>query len=212
MPAKEVRSIVLPRIHCITDFDVHDGRTLDVLEAIVAEGVDAVQVRAKSLTDRELFALTETLLDRLAATTAVVVVNDRIDVALAAGAHGVHLGPDDLPVSVARRLAPVGFLVGATCRDAAQARRALESGADYAGVGPVYPTTTKVGLPAPIGLERLAEAARVLPVVAIAGITAERVPEVVAAGAHGVAVAGAICRAPDPPAAARSIAEALSAS
>jgi thiamine-phosphate pyrophosphorylase len=212
MPAKEVRSIVLPRIHCITDLDAHDGFALDMLAAVVAQGVDAVQVRAKSLTDRELVAFTESLVDRLSGTTAAVIVNDRLDVALAAGAHGVHLGLDDLPVPAARRLAPDGFLVGATCRDADQARHAKEAGADYAGVGPVYPTTTKAGLPSPMGLDRLAEAARVLPAVAIAGVTAERIPEVVAAGAHGVAVAGAICHDLDPPAAARRVVEALAAS
>ena len=203
---------MLPRIHCITDLDAHDGPALDMLAAVAAQGVDAVQVRAKALSDRELVAFTEALVDRLTGTTAAVIVNDRLDVALAAGAQGLHLGLDDLPVPAARRLAPVGFLIGATCRDADQAREAREAGADYAGVGPVYRTTTKDGLPSPIGLERLAEAARVLPAVAIAGITAERVPEVLAAGAHGVAVAGAICRAPDPPAAARSIVEALAAS
>jgi thiamine-phosphate pyrophosphorylase len=212
MPAKEVRSIVLPRIHCITDLGAHDGPALDMLAAVVAQGVDAVQVRAKSLTDRELVAFTEALVDRLCGTTAAVIVNDRLDVALAAGAHGVHLGLDDLPVRTARRLAPAGFLVGATCRDAEQARHARKAGADYAGVGPVYPTRTKDGLPAPIGLSRLAEAARELPAVAIAGVTAERVPEVVAAGAHGVAVAGAICGDLDPSAAAARIVKALSAS
>jgi thiamine-phosphate pyrophosphorylase len=213
MPAKEVRSIVLPRIHCITDFDLHDASTLDLLEAVVAAGVDAVQVRAKSLSDAELFGFTRALVDRLSGRGgAAVLVNDRIDIALAAGAHGVHLGAGDLPVAAARRLAPHSFLIGATCRNADDAEQARSAGADYAGVGPVYASTTKQGLPSPIGLDRLAGAARVLPAVAIAGITADRVREVRAAGAHGVAVAGAICRATDPPAAARNIVEAVSGS
>jgi thiamine-phosphate pyrophosphorylase len=212
MPAKEVRSIVLPRVHCVTDFDVHDASALDLLAGVVDAGVDAIQVRAKSLTDAELFGFTRALVDRLAGMHAVVIVNDRVDIALAAAAHGVHLGLDDLPVAAVRALTPPGFLVGATCRSAEHAETARSAGADYAGVGPIYTSTTKQGLPAPIGLDRLAEAARVLPAVAIAGITPERVNEVRAAGAHGVAVASAICRAPDPPAAARRIVAALSAS
>lgn len=202
---------MLPRIHCVTDFPAYDPGTLSLLEGVVREGVDAVQVRAEQLTDRELFWFTRALVERLAGTPAVVIVNDRLDVALAAGADGVHLGLDDLPVAEARRLAPAGFLVGATCRHPAHAREAAEAGADYAGVGPVYPTTTKSGLPEPIGLETLAETSKVIPAIAIAGITEERVPEVIASGAHGVAVAGAIARAPDPCRAARGVVRALRA-
>jgi thiamine-phosphate pyrophosphorylase len=212
MPAKEVRSNVLPRIHCVTDFPEYDGRTLDALGAVVREGVDAVQVRAKSLTDRDLFTFTRALLDRLTGTSAMVIVDERVDVALAAGAHGVHLGVEDLPVGVVRDLVPYGFVVGATCRGAAQACEARVAGADYAGVGPVYATATKAALPPPIGLDPLGEAARELPVIAIAGITEDLVPQVLAAGAHGVAVAGAICHDPDPPAAARRIVEAVAGS
>src|SRR5512139_1164068 len=105
MPAKEVRSGVLPRIHCITDFPTYDGAAVDLLEAVAATGVGAVQVRAKTLGDRALFAFTRSLVERLAGTTAKVIVNDRLDIALAAGAHGVHLGLDDLPLREARRLA-----------------------------------------------------------------------------------------------------------
>ena len=209
MPAKEVRSDVLPRIHCITDFASYDDGAITLLEAVVREGVDAVQVRAKGVADQAVLAFTRALVDRLSGTRAVVIVNDRLDLALAAGAHGVHLGRDDLPVAAARRLAPPGFLVGGTCRNADHAREAKVQGADYVGVGPVYATTTKSGLPDPIGLDTLRDAARVLPAVAIAGITAERTPEVMAAGAHGVAVASAICRSPRPDLAARRLADAL---
>jgi thiamine-phosphate pyrophosphorylase len=200
---------VLPRIHCITDFGCYDEAALGLLESLVHAGVDGVQVRAKSLTDRDLHDFARSLVDRLASTTARVIVNDRLDVALAAGAHGVHLGLDDLPVAEARRLAPKGFLVGATCRHAGHARRAKTDGADYAGVGPVYASTTKTGLPDPIGLETFAEAAKVLPAVAIAGINADRVPEVMAHGAYGVAAAAALCQAPDPAVAAKELVDAV---
>ncbi len=205
MPAKEVRSDVLPRIHCITDFGSYDDETIAVLEAVVREGVDGVQVRAKSVSDRQIVAFTRTLVDRLAGTAARVIVNDRLDIALAAGADGVHLGRDDLAVAEARRLVPESFLVGGTCRNADQAREAKAQGADYVGVGPVYPTTTKNGLPDPIGLDALHDAARVLPAIAISGINAERAPEVMAAGAYGFAVASAICRSPQPGLAAREL-------
>jgi len=209
MPAKEVRSDVLPRIHCITDFPSYDDGAITLLEAVVREGVDAVQVRAKSVSDREVVAFTRALVDRLAGTSAAVIVNDRVDIALAAGAHGVHLGRDDLAIAEARRLTPPGFLVGGTCRNAEHARAAKAEGADYIGVGPVYPTTTKSGLPDPIGLDTLREVAQVLPAIAISGINAGRAPAVMAAGAYGVAVASAICRSPQPALAARRLADAV---
>jgi thiamine-phosphate pyrophosphorylase len=212
MPAKEVRSDVLPRIHCITDFPSYDDDAIAVLEAVVAEGVDAVQVRAKSLPDRELWAFTRALVNRLADTPASVIVNDRLDIALAAGAHGVHLGREDLPVADARRLAPQGFLVGGTCRNVEHAKDAQEQGADYVGVGPVYPTTTKSGLPDPIGLDTLRATARILPAIAISGINAERTADVMAAGAYGIAVASAICRSPDPVLAAKGLVDAVARS
>lgn len=200
---------MLPRVHCITDFASYGPDQLALLERVVAEGVDAVQVRAKRLDDRELYAFTRALVDRLAGTGARVIVNDRLDVALAAGAHGVHLGLDDLPLGQARRLAPAGFLLGGTCRSAEHARAAQAQGADYVGVGPVYPSRTKDGLPGPIGLDTLAAAAAVLPAIAISGIDAQRVPEVMARGAYGVAVVSAVWRAPDPVRAAWGIVDAV---
>ncbi len=200
---------MLPRIHCITDFSSYDDHAIDVLRAVVGEGVDAVQVRAKGVPDRAVVTFTRALVDRLAGTPAAVIVNDRLDIALAAGAHGVHLGLEDLPIAQARRLAPPGFLVGGTCRNADQAREAKAQGADYVGVGPVYPTTTKRGLPDPIGLDTLRDAARVLPALAISGINAERASVVAASGAYGVAVASAICRSPHPALAARRLVGAL---
>ena len=119
------------------------------------------------------------------------------------------LGRDDLAIADARRLAPPGFLVGGTCRNAEHARAAKAEGADYVGVVPVYATTTKSGLPDPIGLDALREVAQVLPAIAISGIDAERAPAVMAAGAYGVAVASAICRSPQPALAARRLADAV---
>lgn len=200
---------MLPRTHCVTDLRMTGPRTLDLLETVCREGVDAIQVRAKHLTDRELLALTRAVIDAVRPLGASVLVNDRLDIALAAGSDGVHLGIDDLPVERARELAPAGFVIGATCRSAADALRAREAGADYAGVGPVHPSTSKAGLPGPIGLRTLAECAPVLPVIAIGGIDTGRVPDVMAAGAHGVAVVAALSRADDPGRAARALVAAV---
>jgi thiamine-phosphate pyrophosphorylase len=127
-------------------------------------------------------------------------VNDRADVALAVGADGVHVGAEDLPVATVRRLVGPDQFVGGTARDPATGRRLVEEGASYLGVGPTFATKSKSGLPEPIGLAgvRAVASAVSVPVIAIAGITAEAVDEVIAAGAWGVAVIGAISDAPDP--------------
>ena len=197
-------SSVLPRIHLITPLV-----STDLLRMLVGEGVDAIQVRDKSLSDADLLAFATAVVEAVQPLGARVIVNDRVDIALASGADGVHLGLTDLPIAVARALVPAGLLVGGTARSAADALAARAAGADYVGVGPVFASTTKADLPAPIGLSALADASSVLPSIAIAGITAERVPAVMAAGAYGVAVVAAISRAPDPRLAAKEIVTAV---
>jgi len=190
----------VPRVTCL----VSDRDDLALLPALADAGVDGFQVRAKLLNGRALVALAERVIESVRPAGAVVVVNDRLDVALAAGADGIHLGRVDLPVVDARRIAPA-MLIGATCRRRADVAAAAEAGADYAGFGPVFATTSKEGLPDPLGPDAVAAAAGLLPLVAIGGIEAGGVPEVVAAGAHGVAVIGGIWRQPDPVQAAKEI-------
>jgi len=197
--------VLVPRFHVITPVV-----TISLLRALVDVGVDAIQVRDKAADDRTLLAFATAAAAAVRPMGCRLLVNDRVDLALAAGADGVHLGASDLPVALARRCAP-GLLIGATCRNRDDALRAAADGADYVGVGPVYPTTTKKGLPAPLGLDGLAAVAGVLPMIAVAGIDAGRVPAVLAAGAHGVAVVGAVTNAADPPGAAEEIARALRA-
>jgi thiamine-phosphate pyrophosphorylase len=175
-----------------------------LLPALVEVGVDGFQVRDKELCTRELVELTERVLE----LDVTVVVNDRLDVALAAGAHGVHLGVDDLSVATARRLAP-DLMIGATCRDRVGVQRAVRGGADYAGVGPIFATTSKANLPGPLGVDALADVVGALPVLAIGGICVDRVGAVVATGVHGVAVIAGIWSAPSPVAAAAALVEAL---
>jgi thiamine-phosphate pyrophosphorylase len=205
--------VAVARLHVITPETVDDA-VVAALDAVLAAGARWVQVRTKRGSDRARYDAVRPVVALVRRHGATCVVNDRADLALAAGAHGVHLGLDDLPVAAVRAVVPPGFVVGATVRDPAQARRAAAAGATYLGAGPVYPTATKGGLPAPIGPAGLAAvaAAVALPVVAIGGITVARVPEVLAAGAHGVAAVGAVFGAPAGPAvAARALLDALDA-
>ncbi|WP_433079087.1 thiamine phosphate synthase [Dactylosporangium sp. CA-052675] len=194
----------LGRLHLVTD--TRPGRNpLEVVAAALRAGFDTVQVRPEdALTDREAFELTVRVLAMCRELGRTCLVNDRLHLALAAGADGGHVGADDLPVAAARRILGPHAILGATARDPHTARRAVADGASYLGVGPAFATTTKTGLPdaiGPAGVRAVAEAVPV-PVVAIGGVTAARAGELFAAGAHAVAVVGAISGAADPYAAA----------
>ncbi|WP_433127334.1 thiamine phosphate synthase [Micromonospora sp. CA-240977] len=203
----------LGRLHLITD--TRPGRDpLTVVRAAltVARADLVVQVRVEdSATDRETYDLARRVLALCVSFGATCLVNDRLHVALAVGAAGGHIGADDLPVAAARRvLGPTGVL-GATARAPETASAAVAAGATYLGVGPCHPTSTKPGLPDPIGpagVRAVADAVDV-PVIAIGGVTAARVPELRAAGAYGVAVVGAVSAAADPARATATLIEAL---
>jgi thiamine-phosphate pyrophosphorylase len=197
-------------LHLITD--TRYGRDpLAILPAALAAGVDVVQVRAKAFGDREVYLMTERIVALCNESGAICVVNDRLDVAMAAGAAGTHLGDEDLPVEASRRIAGPDFILGVTARNSEGAAAAVAAGASYLGVGPSFATSTKEGLPPPIGAEGVAAVCRAVsvPVVAIGGVTAERVPALIEAGAHGVAVVDAVYGAADPIAAVRGLRAAL---
>lgn len=196
----------LGRLHVLVDSEGLAAAALD-------GGAPTIQVRLKGGTDAARFAVIAAVAERCRAAGAVCLVNDRVDLAMAAGADGVHLGADDLPVGAARRVLGPAAVVGGTARDPATARRLVAQGASYLGVGPTYATASKAGLPDPVGVPavRAVSAAVDVPVVAIAGITAARVAEVMAAGAYGVAVIGAVAGADDPRAATRELVAAVSA-
>lgn len=157
--------------------------------AAVDGGAGVVQVRMKSAPTGEVLSASRRIV-ALARGRALVIVNDRADLAVLAGADGVHVGDEDLPPEEARRIVGEGLLVGRSCRTLDDARRALASGADHVGFGPMYATRTKSIAQAPRGIAMLAEVAAALPapVVAIGGITAENVAEVARAGAAAAAV------------------------
>jgi thiamine-phosphate pyrophosphorylase len=167
-------------------------------------GLPAVQLREKDLPGRPLLALAERLRRATADRGALLFVNDRLDVALAVGADGVHLGERSFPADVARRMLPPGMRIGCSTHTPADAA-ACE--ADFCFFGPVFATPSKAAFGAPHGCARLGEAVRGarVPVVGIGGIDAENVGSVLAAGAHGAAVIRAILTAPDPAHATRAL-------
>lgn len=178
------------------------------VEAALAGGVTAVQLRAKQVSDRETLALARAMIEPCRRRNALFLLNDRIDLALAAGADGVHLGVDDLPLADARRLLPPNALIGYSPDTDGQAANAGALGADYLGIGPCFTTTTKLDAGEAIGPEGFARRAGLsgLPCIGIGGITAENAAEVIEAGAVGVAVTGAILRAANPERAASTLA------
>lgn len=202
---------MIGRLHVLTD--ARDGRdALETATRAIAAGAPVIQLRVKGVTDRELYDLGGRLMAVCREHGAVCLVNDRVDIALAIGAHGTHLGADDLPVAVARRLAGPDHIIGGTTREPVRAAQLVAEGASYLGVGPAYPTSTKDGLPdslGPAGIGAVAQAVAV-PVIAIGGVTVSHVRELRAAGAYGVAVVSAVSDAPDPAAATRRLLAELS--
>ncbi len=187
------------RLYVIPDPLQVGGRPMAEQAGLALEGgAGAIQLRHKKASSRTLYDEAMEFRKLCDVHGALFIVNDRLDIALAAGADGVHLGAEDLPVAVARRLAPKGFLIGATARTPEAALEAEKDGADYLGVGAVFPTRSKkdARVIGPEGLRKVVQAVS-LPCVAIGGITAERVPEILESGATGVAVIGAIAGAAD---------------
>lgn len=165
----------------------------DCIRQAVAAGVDLIQIREKDLGTRELMRVVESALAAAQGMPARIVVNDRLDVALALGAGGVHLGTQSLPAEAVRRIAdsraPNDFLIGVSCHSLADALAAESAGASYILLGPIFETASKLRYGPPLGIAKLGEVARrvKIPVLALGGITVERVKPCLAAGATGVA-------------------------
>jgi thiamine-phosphate pyrophosphorylase len=198
-------------VYLVADPEQTNRNLLEDVSAALAGGVTAVQLRAKALSDRETLSLARAIATRCADRRALFLMNDRVDLALAAGAHGVHLGVDDLPIEDARRLLGAGAVIGFSPETDAQAADAGSRGADYLGVGPVFGTTSKSDAGVAIGTEtiRRREQLAGIPTIGIGGITSTNAPLVIEAGAVGVAVVGAILRADNPCAATQRLANAI---
>ena len=203
------------RLTVITDEALAQPRALsDVVREALAAGAPTIQLRLKGATARELLEAAYTLIPIVRSAGALFIVNDRLDVALAAGADGVHLGPDDPPVMDARAVAAdtLGavadpFIVGYSADTTDEAARAEAEGADYLGVGAVYATDNKSDAGEVIGLEGLRRVVKAvsIPVVAIGGITPERISAVAETGACGCAAIGAVMGSPEPAEAVRAL-------
>lgn len=197
-------------LYLVTDRALALGReTVNIVRAAIAGGVTCVQLREKHCGTRafidEARAL-KTLLDALTPRIPLI-INDRLDVALATGADGVHLGQTDMPIGDARRLAGPSLLIGISAESIKDAVRAEAEGADYIGISPVFVTSTKTDTAPPLGLEgvRQIRAAVSLPLVAIGGIHQQNAKAVIRAGADGVAVVSAIAAAACPRTAAAAL-------
>jgi thiamine-phosphate pyrophosphorylase len=200
------------RLYAITSSNHPDPQDLlGRCEAVLRGGADLLQLRLKGAGDDLLLDLAGRLRDLTARYGALLILNDRPDLAARVDADGAHVGQDDLPVQETRRVLGEGRLVGVSTHSVEQARRAVEDGADYIGVGPVFPTPTKAGRAA-VTLDYVRAVSQMrldLPAFAIGGIDLDRLPEVMRAGARRVAVVRALLDANDPEKAARDFQKAL---
>ena len=202
-----------PSLYVILDRAAARGQDLEaILDGALAGGCRMIQLREKEWPSGRLLPLAERLCEGCHRAGATFIVNDRVDLALAVAADGVHLGQDDLPPRAARPLLKSGMILGRSTHSLAQARAAHDDGADYIAVGSIFPTATKhdFQLVGPDLLRQVRpETSR--PLIGIGGITPENAAEVIRAGADGVAVISAVCGAPDPAATARRFLEAIRA-
>ncbi len=202
-------------LHVLTDTVLQSRFShLELARLALAGGAEVIQFRQKSGSTREMIATALAMKQLCDAAGAPLIINDRLDVALAVDAHGVHLGQDDFPLAQARAILGPGKFIGGSAATLAEARLCLEQGADYVGFGPVFPTGSKADAGPVSGLEVLGRVAMELPlpIIAIGGLHAGNAAQVRKAGARGLAVISAVCCQADPAAAARSLRQAWQAS
>ncbi|MFZ0243343.1 MAG: thiamine phosphate synthase [Desulfobacterales bacterium] len=195
-------------LYLVTDRRLSRGRsTLEIVTAAVAGGVTCVQLREKAAATREFIEEALKIRDHLRSVNIPLIINDRLDVALAVGAAGVHLGGADMPPAMARAVAGNRMIIGISVESVADARAAEKGGADYLGVSPIFATPTKTDTTPALGtegLQAIRQAVR-LPLVAIGGLNSSNAADIIRCGADGVAVVSAIVSAADPAQAARRL-------
>ena len=200
------------RLHVITDIFLQTRYShVELTEMAIAGGADTIQFRQKGGSTRQMIEAAGRM-GRICNDAGVLfVVNDRIDIAIASKADGVHLGQDDFPIPLARELLGSEKIIGGSVGTLEEARRCLSEGADYVGFGPVFPTSSKDDAGPVSGIEALKKivSAVSLPVIAIGGIDEKNAPDVIRAGARGIAVISAVCCQADPEKAARALSGAL---
>lgn len=172
---------------------------LDVAREAIAGGATVIQLREKTKPTRQIVEIGLRLRQMTQKARVSLIVNDRIDIALAIGADGVHLGQDDMPLLKAKKIVSEKMIIGVSATNLDEAIKAEKNGANYLGIGPIFPTPSKENAASPIGLEslQLIRSKTLIPIVAIGGITLDNVSEVLRAGADGIAVISAVTMAQD---------------
>jgi thiamine-phosphate pyrophosphorylase len=202
----------LGRLHVLTDTQLQDRFShLELAEMAIAGGADTIQFRQKDGSTRELIETARSMKALCARKGVAFIVNDRVDVAMASDADGVHLGQDDFPIALARKLMGDDRIIGGSAGNIQEALICAADGADYIGFGPVFPTLSKDDAGPATGIAGINNLLKVLslPVIAIGGINRENIPDIIHAGAHGVAVISAVCCSEDPVWAVKKLKEVL---
>ena len=188
-------------LYLVTDRGISRERTtIQIVEAALRGGVTCVQLREKTCSTREFITQALSIKDHLKRYNVPLIINDRVDIALAVNADGVHLGQSDMPIETAKAILKDSMIIGISAESLKNAVQAEKDGADYIGVGSIYATSTKTDTASPLGLEGLREIRRSvkIPLVGIGGLNRENAGEVINNGADGVAVVSAIVAAHDP--------------
>lgn len=200
------------KLHILTDTVLQSRFShMEITRLAIAGGADTIQYRQKSGATRQMIEIARNMKRLCSEAGVMFIVNDRLDVAIAAEADGVHLGQDDFPIPMARELLGEGRIIGGSAATLDEARKCLSEGADYVGFGPVYPTSSKDDAGPVSGIDILKQVVEIipLPIIAIGGVGAENIPDVMRAGAHGIAVISAVCCQDDPEESTRALYQAL---
>jgi thiamine-phosphate pyrophosphorylase len=200
------------RLHVLTDTELQSRFThVELARMAINGGADTVQFRQKTGATREMIKICQEMKRLCADAYVTFIVNDRVDVAIASEADGVHLGQDDFPIPLARQLLGETRIIGGSAVNLEEARHCVSEGADYIGFGPVYPTTSKDDAGPVTGIALLEEAVKAIsiPIIAIGGVTVDNTLEVIRAGAQGIAVISAVCCQENPEQATRDLSQVL---
>lgn len=196
------------RLHVITDTELQNRFShVELARMAIAGGADTIQFRQKNRSTREMIETAQKIKQLCTNNDVSFIVNDRLDVAIASDSDGVHLGQDDFPIPLARKILGENKIIGGSAVTFLEARKCLEEGADYVGFGPVYPTTSKSDAGPVTGISLMKEVIDKvsLPLVAIGGVSVNNIPEIIEARAFGIAVISAVCCQQDPEQATRDL-------
>jgi len=200
------------RLHVLTDTELQSRFThVELAKMAIKGGADTIQFRQKTGTTLEMIEICREMKRLCEDADVTFIVNDRVDVAIASEADGVHLGQDDFPIPLARKLLGETRIIGGSAVTLEEAQECFSEGADYIGFGPVYPTTSKDDAGPVTGISLLQEVVKAIsiPIIAIGGVTGENTPEVIQTGALGIAVISAVCCQENPEQATRELSQAL---